>query len=160
VMNMNCPMETNVTLLNVNDLKFKILQHAKHIKQHGESINWIIVVLAYKEYKECYKDLMKDILGNLIFVEPSSLMTMTMMKRLKFHECIFLDLPNFTVLKQFVHHVVWLLHGQNLTNQNHQPICLLYHPPTFHMESIWNGYIPWIPHGFHEFHMDSMWNMF
>ena len=26
---------------------------------------------------------------------------------------------------------------------------LLYHPPTFHMESIWNRYIPWIPHGFH-----------
>ena len=26
---------------------------------------------------------------------------------------------------------------------------LLYHPPTFHMDSIWNEYIPWIPHGFH-----------
>jgi hypothetical protein len=26
---------------------------------------------------------------------------------------------------------------------------ILYHAPTFHMESIWNGYIPWIPHGFH-----------
>jgi len=26
---------------------------------------------------------------------------------------------------------------------------LLYHPPTFHMESMWNGHIPWIPHGFH-----------
>ena len=47
---------------------------------------------------------------------------------------------------------------------------LLYHPPTFHMDSIWNGYIPWIPHGFHvdsmwthstwnphRFHMDSIW---
>src|SRR5258708_702398 len=106
VMTMNCPMETNVALLNVNDLKFKILQHAKYIKQHGKSINWIIVVLAYKEYGECYKDLVKAILGKLVFVELSNPMTMTMMKRLKFHECIILDLPNFTVLKQFVHHVV------------------------------------------------------
>jgi hypothetical protein len=49
-------------------------------------------------------------------------------------------------------------------------IAVLYHPPTFHMESMWNEYIPWIPHGFHMeyvspyksssyycgFHMDSM----
>jgi len=37
------------------------------------------------------------------------------------------------------------------------------------MDSIWNGYIPWIPHGFHiltyksstyynGFHMEFMWN--
>jgi hypothetical protein len=25
------------------------------------------------------------------------------------------------------------------------------------MESTWNGYIPWIPYGFH---VDSIWNMF
>ena len=28
----------------------------------------------------------------------------------------------FYCVEQFVHHVVLLLHGQNLTSQNHQPI--------------------------------------
>jgi len=34
---------------------------------------------------------------------------------------------------------------------------ILYHAPTFHMESMWNRFIPC---GIHGFHMDSTWNMF
>ena len=37
----------------------------------------------------------------------------------------------------------------------HLPV--LYHPPIFHMESIWNGYIPWIPCGFHVEYVYSIW---
>ena len=46
---------------------------------------------------------------NLVIIELINLMTI--MRILKFQECIILDLAIFTVLKQFVHHVVLLLHG-------------------------------------------------
>ena len=36
-------------------------------------------------------------------------------------------------------------------------LAILYHAPLFHMESMWNGFIPC---GIHGIHMESTWNMF
>src|SRR5882762_616825 len=98
VNNMKNHMETDVVFVIVQVPKLPIHRHVCVTNKSGKNIKLTIVVLVCQGSRECYRGQMKVILGNLVFAEHFSLMTVTII--LKLNERITLVLVNSTVLRQ------------------------------------------------------------
>ncbi|KAF8974787.1 hypothetical protein BDZ97DRAFT_1751506 [Flammula alnicola] len=97
--------------------ELKELMHVKHTSRSGRSSKSTIAAKSNLGFAECYKGHQKFLIGNLVD-EDQIHKDMMIQVQIHHYQKTTSALVNIIVLKLSVHHVVLLLHGLNLQEQN------------------------------------------